>query len=378
MSIRFGFVSTYPPTHCGIATFTQSLMHSIQDSHIHSAEIVRLIDTDSVSSPEPEIADLISNLISKNPISLSSATKALNRRDVTVIQHEFGIYGGTDGREVIEIINRLHTPTIVVVHTVLTSPTWHQRIVFTQLTRSASAVVAMTKTAREILISLYRVEPAKIFVVPHGAPDFPELPPGEHLSRPLILTWGLIGPGKGIETAIDAMSLLRDLNPVPRYLVAGRTHPKVLERQGETYRDSLRSRIDELNLSDIIELDSHYLNAKDLAKLVSSASIVLLPYDSKEQMTSGVLIEAVTAGRPVVATRFPHATELLSDGVGIVVDQKDSDAMAKALRRILLDPDEAKAFSKRAKEASVDLLWPSVAAQYVELAQKLMKARAAA
>ncbi|MBI3430559.1 MAG: glycosyltransferase [Actinobacteria bacterium] len=378
MSIRFGFVSTYPPTHCGIATFSFSLMNAIRDLKPHTASVVRLVDPGINQGDESVAPEILTTLTAENPESMANAIAALNRTDIAVIQHEFGIYGGVDGDEVLEIMKGLRIPSIVVVHTVLTTPTWYQRIVFTELTRYASAVVAMSKTARDLLVSKYSVEPSKIFILPHGAPAFPKVNPKELASRPLILTWGLIGPGKGIEWGIEAMDRLRNLNPAPLYLVAGRTHPKVLDREGEAYREELQHRIDNLNLGELVELNGDYLSNVELAKLVASASVVLLPYDSTEQMTSGVLIEAVTAGRPVIATKFPHAVELLADGVGIVVPHHDPDAMAQALRSILQDPAMAAAFSTRAKEIGAELLWPSVASGYVKLARALIRSEVAA
>ncbi|MEK6649328.1 MAG: glycosyltransferase [Actinomycetota bacterium] len=379
MSIRFGFVSTYPPTHCGIATFSNSLMSAIRDLGLHTTSVVRLVDEGANETERSVSPEILRTLHAGNSESLASVVAALNAMDIAVIQHEFGIYGGVDGDEVLEIIKGLRIPSIVVVHTVLITPTWHQRIVFTQLTRSASAVVTMSNTARDLLVSKYSVEPSKIFVLPHGAPAFPDVKAEDLASRrPLILTWGLIGGGKGIEWGIEAMDRLRDLDPAPRYLVAGRTHPKVLEHEGEAYRESLRRRIEKLNLTDVVELNANYLSDGELAVLVASASVVLLPYDSTEQMTSGVLIEAVTAGLPVVATKFPNAIELLADGVGIVVPHHDPDAIALALRTILQDSAVAAAFSARAKEIGSEFLWPSVAARYVKLARALIRAEAAA
>lgn len=378
MSIHFGFVSTYPPTHCGIATFSFSLMNAIRDFGIHKTSVVRLVDAGATESERPVSPEILCNLHADNSESLSNAIAALNRTDIAVIQHEFGIYGGIDGEEVLQIIEGLRVPSIVVVHTVLTTPTWHQRVVFAQLTRNASAVVTMSQTAHDLLISKYSVDPSKIFILPHGAPAFPDVKAEVLTSNPLILTWGLIGDGKGIEWGIEAMDRLRDLDHPPRYLVAGRTHPKVLERKGEAYRESLQSLIDKLNLTEVVELNADYLSDSDLAKLVASAAVVLLPYDSTEQMTSGVLIEAVTAGRPVVATNFPHAIELLADGVGIVVPHHDPEAIAQAIRTILEDPQIAAGYSQRAREIGAELLWPSVGARYVKLAKALIRAEAAA
>ena len=193
-----------------------------------------------------------------------------------------------------------------------------------------------------------------------------------------MLTWGLIGPGKGIEWGIEAMSRLRDLRPEPRYVVAGQTHPKVRENAGEAYRDGLRDRIHRLGLESAVQLDGRYRNDSDLAALVRSAAVVLLPYDSTEQVTSGVLIEAVAAQRPVVATRFPHAVELLADGAGIIVPQRDPGAMAEALRAVLTSDGLAATMTRAAAAQTAELLWPAVAQRYRDLATELIRAEIAA
>lgn len=378
MSIRFGFVSTYPPTHCGIATFSYALMKAINDLPGHSTSIVRLLEADHEDGSVSPDTDLAATIIAGDSKSMSHGLATLNDFDVAVIQHEFGIYGGPEGDEVLQIMKGLQVPSIVVVHTVLSEPTWYQRFVFTEMIRLASAVVVMSQTSHDLLISKYFVNSTKIFLIPHGAPEFPIVKIEDAPKRPLVLTWGLIGPGKGIEWAIEALDSLRDLSPAPRYLVAGRTHPKVLERQGEAYRKELNELIVSRGLEDVVELNADYMSTEKLATLVSSASVVLLPYDSVSQMTSGVLIEAVTAGRPVVATGFPHATELLADGAGIVVAHKDPAAIALALRSILEDPVKAAFMSKRAMELGRGFLWSSVAKGYVKLASAVMSSEVAA
>jgi glycosyltransferase involved in cell wall biosynthesis len=313
-----------------------------------------------------------------DPESLRASIAELNARDVAVIQHEFGIFGGHDGEDALTILKNLRVPSIVVLHTVLSQPTEHQRVVMTEICRKASAVVTMSEAARERLLVKYYVDPSKIIAIPHGAPVFPKKNIGEKSEPPMILTWGLIGPGKGIEWGIEALAQLRDIAPMPHYVVAGRTHPKVLAREGQLYREQLQARIDRLALSDCVELRADYLTDVALADLVSSASIVLLPYDSTDQVTSGVLIEAVAALRPVVATNFPHAVELLSQGVGLLVPHHDPVAIARALRRILLNPELAKEMGERASVLALKLLWPTVAARYLTLARSLIKTSAVA
>jgi glycosyltransferase involved in cell wall biosynthesis len=378
MGIRYGFVSTYPPTHCGIATFSYSLRKAITGIDAHTVSVVRLLDSPIDEVPGTPAPEIMSIIYPGDPGSLKASIAKLNTRDVALIQHEFGIFGGHDGDDVLTILTNLRVPSIVVLHTVLSSPTGHQREVMTEICRKASAVVTMSDAARERLLGKYYADPLKIIAIPHGAPAFPVREAREVSEAPIILTWGLIGPGKGIEWGIEALAQLRDIVPMPHYVVAGRTHPKVLAREGQLYREQLQQHIDRLGLGDCVELRDDYLTDSDLADLVSSASIVLLPYDSTEQVTSGVLIEAVAALRPVVATNFPHAVELLSQGVGVLVPHHDPVAIARALRRILQNPELAKEMTERAGVLASNLLWPAVATRYLRVAQSLIKTSAVA
>lgn len=378
MGIQFGFVSSYPPTHCGIATFSHSLLKAVNNINAHTIGVVRLLGSPSDEDVRTSAPEVVATISPGNAESMNSAIAALNARDVAVIQHEYGIFGGTDGDDVLVILQNLRVPSIVVLHTVLANPTWHQREIMNEICNKASALVTMSEAARDRLLSTYAVKPSRIFAIPHGSPPFPNIRSQTVAERPIVLTWGLIGPGKGIEWAIEAFSHLKDLDPMPQYVVAGQTHPKVLAREGYAYRDGLQDQIERLGLGNCIELRSDYFDDFALANLVSSASVVLLPYDSKDQVTSGVLIEAVTARRPVVATDFPHAVEVLSQGIGLIVPHQDPVAIADALRRILQNPDVAQRMSERAGTFSSRLLWPVVAARYVQLAKSLIRTSAVA
>ena len=364
-----GMLSTYPPTQCGLATFSAAL---IEHLHLSSGSlgVVQVVD-----EVEPRGSrDVVGQLVNGSPDSAGAAVRRLNDFDVVVVQHEYGIYGGPDGIDVLDIIEALTVPAIVVMHTVLQDPTERQRHILLRLLALADVVVTMTHTARRRLLSSYGADPAQVVVIPHGAVDHGPIVAVERdpADRPVVLTWGLIGPGKGIEWAIDAMAGLRDLQP--RYLVMGRSHPKVVQRDGEAYRDGLAQRARDAGVHDIVELDGRYLSGAELAELVRQADVVLLPYDSREQVTSGVLIEAVAAGRPVVSTAFPHAIELLADGTGLVVPQRDPAALEVALRRVLSEPGLADDLAEQAARKAPELLWASVAGRYRTIATEAVAA----
>jgi len=296
------------------------------------------------------------------------------------LQHEYGIYGGADGSEILHLMDQVRVPCVVVLHTVLTDPTPHQRQVLESVMARAGAVVTMTVTARERLARGYAADMAKVCIIAHGAPalETTMAQPAFRTGQFTILTWGLLGPGKGIEWGIEAMAMLRDLVPMPRYLVAGQTHPKVLLHEGEVYRERLREQVRQADLGSCVAFEGHYRNTSSLAALVRSADVVLLPYDSTEQVTSGVLIEAVAAGKPVVATQFPHAREVLAEGAGLLVPHRDPDAIAAALRSMILRGDVMRRITAAAAATAPQLLWPVIADQYRELAGRLITASVAA
>jgi glycosyltransferase involved in cell wall biosynthesis len=366
-----GILSTFPPTPCGIATFSEALADGLA-ARATKVSVVRIADGEACDR-----ANVIGELVNDSPSSVAAASELLNRSDVAVIQHEYGIYGGPDGDEVVDIIKGLRVPALVIAHTVPKEPTAHQRSVLEEVVALADQVVVMSEAARQRLCEHFTVDAGKVTTIAHGV----ALPPAEapqHTGRPTILTWGLLGPGKGIERVIDAMISLRNLPTKPRYLVAGRTHPKVLAHQGEAYREGLFARAGRLGVADSVSFDAVYRDSVALTELVQSAAVVVLPYDSREQVTSGVLVDSIATGRPVVATAFPHAVELLGNtGAGVVVDHDDPAALVEALRKMLTDPHVAGSMASRARGLAPTMAWPVVAQAYAALAQRLMAARLA-
>jgi len=366
------FVSTYPPTVCGLASFTASLVDAIaQDRNTRAGLGVVELGNGPTGSTTPGVA--FHHRIGDTS-SLERATQVLNSYDTVSIQHEFGIFGGADGEEVVELISKLVVPTAVTFHTVLDRPTDNQRAIIRSLAKHADRMVVMSETASERLIRRYDVAADRIDVIPHGADAVfagPSLVTGD---RPLVLTWGLIGPGKGLETAIEAFATLLDLDPRPRYLIAGATHPNVLAHAGEVYRDTLVSLVHQYGLDELVEFDDRYLDRKSLARMVRSADLVVLPYASLEQVTSGVLVEAIAAGKPVIATRFPHAIELLSGGAGITVPHDDPGALSEALRRVLTDRRLTTQMGRNAQLLADGWYWPTIGRRFGTMMSEMAEA----
>ena len=370
MTIRFGFLSTHPPTRCGLATFNSALAAHLGGAGAPGG-IVRVTANGDDPAPAPGVVHTWADTA---PSGWRDSAEMLNTFDVAVVQHEYGIYPGRDGGEVLSVLRRLTVPSLVVLHTVLTQPTARQKSLLEQIVAAAGAVVTITEAAHDRLLMGYAVDAAKVTVIPHGASDYAGAP-ARRYDRPHLLTWGLLGPGKGIEWALRGLARLRSLEPAPVYTVAGRTHPRVVEQHGEAYRAGLHQLGAALGVAQDVHYESSYLDDAALGALIRSADVVVLPYDSTEQVTSGVLVEAVAARIPVVATAFPHAVELLTDGPGLLVPHRNPAALATAIRKILTKPALAAQLRERSGHAGPALRWPAVAQRYHELAATLVADR---
>ena len=360
----FAILSTYPPTHCGLATFAAALRSGLEDVGVADTGVVRISD-DPGADPEHVVARLRSG----SPMSRVNAAREINRFDHLLLQHEFGIFAGPDGREVLDVLDDVLASVTVTLHTVPLVPTTGQRRVLEEIAVRADALVTMTRAARDRFVSVYDVDPRKVATIPHGAavPDsFRPVP----LGRIELLTWGLIGPGKGLEWVIDALAMIPELRDRVHYTIAGQTHPKVRASHGEEYRDMLRDRARKLGIESMVTFDDTYRSVDSLVDMVQDASCVVLPYDSDDQITSGVLVDAIGVGRPVIATSFPHAVELLDGGAGMVVPHREPVSLAQAIRTIANDAGILESMSASSRVLARAHRWKSVAAGYVDLAAR--------
>ena len=354
---RFGILSAETSPPCGTAKFTTGLSDALR-THGSDADITWVPDGElSPNGAAP---------------SVDSCRNLLDQADVAVIQYGNAvdrIYG--DG--VIGILAGLRVPSIVVAHSVPKSPTAQQRSALEAIAATASHLVVTSEAARLRLLQTYDVDRQRVTMIPLGA-AIPEAPRVKLPSRPTILTCGLLGPGKRVEKVIDAMPLLKDLPGRPRYLVAGPTHPRVLAAEGEAYRSARIEQARRLDVADSVKFDSGYYSGPMLTALIQQAAVVVLPFDD-EHVSCGVLVDAIANGRPVVASGFPHAVELLDSGAGIIVDPDDTEALASALRTVIRQPRLAGTMAAEARSRAAELAWPVVAAAYIRLAQHLLAER---
>jgi glycosyltransferase involved in cell wall biosynthesis len=301
--------------------------------------------------------------------------------DVVCVQHEYGIFGGAAGAHLLRLLDRVEAPVVVVLHTVLEHPSPEQRHVIEALGRRASRLIVMAQKGREILERVHGVPAAQIAVVAHGVPDRPlvdsdRIKPAMGLAgHKVLLTFGLLSPNKGIETMIRAMPQIIAHHPNAIYVVLGATHPHLVAREGEAYRDSLIRLASDRGVADHVRFVDGFLSSETLLDYLAAADVYVTPYLNEAQITSGTLSYAVALGRPVVSTPYWHAVELLADGVGRIVDFSDSEGFAKEIGALLDDEATARQISERAYGIGRTMLWPRLAEAYMDIFHKAVVQR---
>ena len=372
------FVSSYVPRQCGIATFTHNLAGALAGEvfgkplgETGDVRVVAMSDLPEGYAYGPEV---VAQVRQHRREDYRNAAELINttRVDVVCLQHEYGLFGGDCGSYLFDLIDRIDVPLVATLHTILAEPQTRQRDILRRICDRCSTVVVMAERARELLKSVYDVDPERIRLIHHGVPDMPRLDPERcklrfGLSgRPMILTFGLLGPGKSIEVALDALARVVDDCPDVAYVVLGVTHPGERREHGESYRMSLESRAVKLGIQKNVIFHNRYVTDTDLAEYLQAADIYVTPYRGKEQITSGTLAYAVAAGTAVVSTPYWYARELLADGRGMLFDFGDAQQLAGCLRTLLTDREKRQRIRDRAHAFGREMLWSRAARHYAD------------
>ncbi|MFV2063540.1 MAG: glycosyltransferase family 4 protein [Chloroflexota bacterium] len=365
------FVSTYPPRHCGIATFTADLGRALG-----GREIVALRRPDDHSRLLSEVHHVIRTDLRADYARVARSLGDCGVRVVSV-QHEFGIWGGDDGENVLDFLAALSVPAVATLHTVLEQPTIGQRRVMEGILESTAAVVVMSQTAAAILAERYGADPTTVEVIPHGVPDLPFTDPDTVKpmigleGRRVLLSFGLVGPSKGYEWMIEAMPAIVDIVPTACYVILGVTHPGLLRTEGERYRRRLEALTAELGMNDHVFLVDRFVERSELSKWLEAADVFVTPYPNLQQIVSGTLSYAMAAGKPSVSTPYLYASEILAGGRGMLVPPRSSVALTDALVELLLHDSVRAAMAARAYEKGRGMVWSRVAATYERLFARL-------
>lgn len=366
-------IGNHLPRQCGIATFTTDLLDSLR-SEAPGMNCWAMVMNDLPEGYDypPQVRFEI-NQKDLSDYQLAADFLNMGQVDVVCVQHEFGIFGGNFGGHILELLRNLRMPIVTTLHTVLKEPNPRQKAILQELGLLSDRLVVMSKKAEEMLSDVYRIPASKITIIPHGIPDVPFVDPNFYKDqfgvegRKVLLTFGLLSAGKGIEFMIDALPEIVGRYPDVSYVVLGATHPHVRNEHGESYRLSLQRRARELGVGDHVIFHNRFVDLKELCEFLGAADIYITPYLNREQIVSGTLAYALGAGKATISTPYWYAEEMLQDGRGRLVPFRDSRALAHEVIDLLTNETERHAMRKRAYTYCRGMIWKEVARKYLEV-----------
>lgn len=371
--LRIAFVSSCLPRRCGIATFTNNLNKALESNlGRHAGSFIALDDPGENYNYPPAV---IFQIAQENLKNYREAAELVNTYNVDLVslQHEFGLFGGPDGSHIVEFLGHLHKPAVTTLHTVLTRPSPGQRKALIEIAAFSRYLVVMNKLAVNILEDAYDIPKQKIQVIHHGVPDTPFIDPlfYKHrldlLDRQIILTFGFVSPNKGLEVMLEALPPIVEAFPDVLYIILGVTHPVVKKQHGESYRVMLKKMVKDFSLEKNILFVDEFVDDPTLGTYLGAADLVVCPYHSVEQITSGVLSQALGRGKAIISTPYHHAKEALSEERGRLVHFRDPVGLSQALRELLGDREKRNLIASHAFALGKKMSWHAVAGKYTAL-----------
>lgn len=377
------FLSSYPPRECGIATYSQDLLGALNNKFQDSfaLKVCALESGNSDFDYPDEVKYTLDTTDVSKYIELAHTINSDKNIQIVLVQHEFGFYQGAGDEAFLQLLYTLSKPVIIVFHTVLPHPDEALQRKMRYITAACAAVIVMTKDSAKILNVEYGVSEQKINVIPHGthlvlhlSKDFLKEKYGL-TGKKVLSTFGLLSSGKGIATTLDALPEILRVNPDTVFLVIGKTHPGVVQSEGEKYRNMLEEKVEALQLQDQVRFINRYLPLPDLLEYLQLTDIYLFTSTDPNQAVSGTFSYAMSCGCPIISTAIPHAREVLREDTGILIDFKNAAQLAAGVNRLLIDEPLRIAFSESTLQRIVPTAWENSAIAHARLFQRIARQR---
>lgn len=368
-------ISTYIPQQCGIATYSNDLYKSLKENAAHKVNIIAITENTALEYPSEVIATINKEI---KEDYLVKADYINSNYEVCILQHEFGIFGGKSGEYILALTSLLRIPLMTNFHTTLDNPTIKQSLIINSLSKTSELITVMTESAVKLMKDLFNVDSNKIALIPHGVPifDMDQKKAKEILKIPptkiLIFSFGFLSKGKGFETAIDAIAKIKELDF--EYVILGTTHPNVLKKDGEAYRQFLQQRILNLDVNSKINMINKFADEKELKLYLSACDIYITPYPNKNQTSSGSLSYAVGAGAAVISTPYHYAKDLLDHNRGLFFNFNDPTKLAFIIDTLINNPKALQKYRTNARLYGDSMQWSLIAKKITSILSKLINA----
>ncbi|HLG69405.1 MAG TPA: glycosyltransferase family 4 protein [Chloroflexota bacterium] len=366
-------MSSFPPRECGLATFTADVKTAVDRANPGGCSWVMAMDVPHQRHAYPRSVRL--QIAREDRLQYVEAARFVNDMDCDLVnvQHEYGLFGGVYGSYLLDFINVVQRPVVLTLHTTLPDPPQELRTITRELVAASAETVVLARTAVDILQRDYGIPAEQLHFIPHGVPNVRLLPTQAAkralgiADRRVIVTCGLINPGKGIEYAIEGVAGLVKEFPDVLYLVVGETHPGVRAESGEAYRESLQARVHELGLDNHVRFVNRYLRYRELVLYLLASDVYMVPYLNLDQIVSGTLAYALGCGRAIVSTPSIYAREVLADGRGVLVPPRSAEAIATMTAGLLRHDGWRTRMQQAAYDLGHGMIWPNVARRYLEV-----------
>jgi glycosyltransferase involved in cell wall biosynthesis len=375
------FVSSFPPRECGIATYTDDLIKALEQQFEGAFECtVCALETNTESFQYQKPPKYVLNTErEKDYLKTAFLINKDPDIDLVVVQHEFGFYHEHE-RDFYQWLEAMDKPIMIVLHTVLPHPTLSMRKKVNVISYLVTSIMVMTQSAADILVNDYGIRRDHIDIIPHGSHlvvpvDKTLLKKKYNLKNKKVLaTFGLLSAGKGIETTLRALPEIVKSFPDVMFLVLGKTHPAIIKREGEIYRERLESLVRELNLQEHVVFVNEYLPLNELLEYLQICDVYLFTTVDPMQAVSGTFSYAVSAGCPIVSTRIPHAVEVLNDSNGVFIDFNSHEQLACAVNDLLGDTYRLEEMSAASLHRMASTSWQNTAIKHALVFQDIASA----
>ncbi len=374
---RIALVGNFPPRKCGIATFMNDLNDGITNTGVSTTVIAMNDGVKKYIYPEQVEFEIEQDEVT----SYINAAGFINRSqfDAVILQHEFGIFGGRDGKHIIQLLKRLKMPVITTLHTILDTPSEGQRSVVNEIAALSKKLICISKKGIEILRDIYGIPPSKCRHIHHGVHQTGTLDTDSLrkelgvADKKVLLTFGLLSRNKSLEVVINALPRVVEKHPGTVYIILGATHPNVVKNDGEEYRHYLMDLVKKQGLENNVIFIDRFVSNEELFTFLKMCDIYVIPYLGQKQISSGTLIYAMGAGKSVVSTPFWYAEEMLAEGRGMLFNFNDFEALSDTLLHLLDHEDERETISRNALALAEQCYWPHIGKQYVDVLKRLSR-----